>query len=744
MSRDAAGEVSGRAGVTVGGVLVVAAGMAAALGATLLLRPWLPHTQFVLFYGAIALASAVGGLRLAFPTLVLSVVIAEVAVIEGYGIPALGTTLFLRVALLVAVALGIILLVDRLQRARHASQEALLEVRRQAERAESQAAELQAQVAESGVLAAELRDVNRRLAEQMDGAERTAARAARLQRLTARLLDTVGEGPVTGSIAREARRAADASVAAVALPAEGGGVEVRGVDARGPDAADLQESWVALMTDVVTTGTARWVEPETEAAGPALAVLPLGGEQGGGGAILFAFRRPGGFAPDERWFTALVAQECAEALERARLHGMGMRALVRAEFAERRLAFLAEASARMAASLDYREALGALARMTVPELTDCCMVHLMEEGGGLRLVDVAHSDHGLEAECRALEEAQPGAACAVDLQRVVDSGDVALVEFREGVGPDDAGAGPEHLRRLGMESQLVVPIILHGRGSGAITLAGETTRTFSDADRTLAVELARRAAQAVQNARLYQAAAHASEAKSNFLAVISHELRTPLNAIIGYADLLLLGIPKDLPEQTRRQVERIRFASDGLLHLVEEVLSFSRIEAGKEVLRVSPLDLSGLLRDAVTMITPMAAEKGLSLQLQLPDEPIRVVSDEHKIRQVVTNLLSNAVKFTDRGGIQVSGAISDGSAVVEVRDTGIGIAAGDIDRIFDPFWQVEPAATRRFGGTGLGLGVARKLVRLLEGRLDVSSEVGRGSAFTLVLPLTVMTPANDA
>jgi signal transduction histidine kinase len=291
------------------------------------------------------------------------------------------------------------------------------------------------------------------------------------------------------------------------------------------------------------------------------------------------------------------------------------------------------------------------------------------------------------------------------------------------------------LRNLGLREQLSVPIQVEAATIGVITFAiSESSRTFDEADITLAAELGRRAGQAVQNARLYQAAHHASEAKSNFLAVMSHELRTPLNAIIGYSDLLLLGVPNSVPDRAMHQVERIRVAAGTLLNLVEEVLSFSRIEAGKEEVRISPVDMNHLVRECLAMVEPLAAQKHLQLNVVMPDEPVKIVSDDRKIRQILTNLLSNAVKFTEQGTIALELSEVDREVQIIVEDTGIGIPQEYLERIFDPFWQVEPASTRRFGGTGLGLGVARKLARLLDGKLHVTSTVGQGSRFVLMLP----------
>jgi signal transduction histidine kinase len=194
-------------------------------------------------------------------------------------------------------------------------------------------------------------------------------------------------------------------------------------------------------------------------------------------------------------------------------------------------------------------------------------------------------------------------------------------------------------------------------------------------------------------------------------------------------------VPHAIPERALHQVERIRVSARALLHLVEEVLSFSRIEAGKEDIRISPVELKALIGECLALVEPMALHKQLEVRLSLPDEPVKIVSDERKIRQILTNLLSNAVKFTEQGMVSVKLRRRGGEVHIVVADTGIGISQEHLERIFDPFWQVEPATTRRFGGTGLGLGVARKLARLLEGRLDVRSVEGKGSTFLLALPV---------
>ncbi|MGH7446678.1 MAG: sensor histidine kinase, partial [Longimicrobiales bacterium] len=338
---------------------------------------------------------------------------------------------------------------------------------------------------------------------------------------------------------------------------------------------------------------------------------------------------------------------------------MELRARVRAEFAERRLALLAEASARLAASLDYLASLASLAQLAVPEIADWCVIHLIDDDGVLRLIAASHSDPEMTARRRALEERYPATLQdRAPIAEVLRTGQVVHIEGMTDEYLCQIARDEQHLaemRSFGLRAQLSVPLRVEDRVGGVVTLGNaESGRSFGESDITLAQELGRRAGNAVENARLYQAAHHASETKSDFLAVMSHELRTPLNAIIGYSDLLLMGVPQGVPDAARRQIERIRSASTTLLHLVEEVLSFSRVEAGKEDIRISPVELGTVVRECVAMIEPLASEKGLGLHVDQPATPLKVISDERKIRQILTNLLSNAVKFTETGSIEVT------------------------------------------------------------------------------------------
>ena len=232
----------------------------------------------------------------------------------------------------------------------------------------------------------------------------------------------------------------------------------------------------------------------------------------------------------------------------------------------------------------------------------------------------------------------------------------------------------------------------------------------------------------------------ASQAKSEFMATMSHELRTPLNAMIGYADLLLMGVPADIPGPSREQVERIRLSANHLLQLIEEILTFSRLDAGRENVQLGEVQLADVLGEASAIIQPLASRKGLRFVCDSRVDAKTVRTDARKLRQILLNLLGNAVKFTETGAVELTAAFEGDWLVVEVRDTGSGISEEDLDQLFQPFWQADSSNTRTAEGTGLGLAITHRFVHLLGGRITVQSKAGQGSTFRVSLPIPAPEP----
>lgn len=416
--------------------------------------------------------------------------------------------------------------------------------------------------------------------------------------------------------------------------------------------------------------------------------------------------------------------------------------------ADEALRFLDEAGRTLAASLEVKATLERAAELALGHLADLCTVDLLEDGV-IRRALVRPRHPGGNGAAAPLQDRAPRLDDAHSpLATALRTGEPQLVSVVDeqvirGMTSDEEYRAV--LRRLGATTAMAIPLRARGETLGVIGMSrnGETEGYYGPDDLALGEELARRVALAIDNARLYEAAREASQAKSQFLATMSHELRTPMNAIIGYADLLDAEVAGPLLPEQRSQLQRITASSQHLLQLIDSILTFSRLEAGREVVDRDPVDLGTLVRETAMLIEPMAAAKGLAFHVDVPHSPLTTLTDAGKVRQIVLNLLGNAVKFTDSGVVAVRVAADSygANALLEVSDTGIGILPEQRERIFDPFAQVEQAPSRRVGGTGLGLSVTRHLARLLGGDVVLHSEIGRGSTFSVRLPLHAEAPA---
>ncbi len=402
-------------------------------------------------------------------------------------------------------------------------------------------------------------------------------------------------------------------------------------------------------------------------------------------------------------------------------------------------------------TLDPDEVLGLVARFTRTLLGAHYVTVNTAQDGEVRVV----ASVGL----RNSEAAEPGDHYADFAQRVMEA------EKPLAVGGAEADFGievfPFHLRE-GMRVGLGIPLSLYGQTFGALIVGYRREYTLTPRDTRLALTLAGHAAVAISNARLHHAVEEHSHqlegayeelnqltrAKERFYNAISHDLRTPVGAIKGYMELLLEDMADELSPETCWVVENSQRAATTLLALVNDLLDFAKLEAGKVEMNIRTAMLEEIVEDALATVRPQAEAKGLQLVVPPLDDLPPLQTDPKRVCQILVNLLSNAVKFTPSGEIALRARYVEGDAFatppgdgaaqsngpapqfeIQVADTGPGIAAENLDRIFQEFEQVAGSE-----GTGLGLPISRKLARLLGGELVVESEVGEGSTFVLRLP----------
>ncbi len=294
---------------------------------------------------------------------------------------------------------------------------------------------------------------------------------------------------------------------------------------------------------------------------------------------------------------------------------------------------------------------------------------------------------------------------------------------------------PRHLPDWIKAAGLAVGIALILSLAGAIVLRRQVnarTRELQQINREMEARIQERTAEL---AAAMEKARESDRLKSVFLATMSHELRTPLNSIIGFTGILLQGLAGTLNPEQQKQMRMVQRSARHLLSLINDVLDISKIEAGELSLSHTDFELGPSIERVVRLISPMAEQKGLDLEVEIADGVASVTSDQRRLEQVMLNLLNNAVKFTEQGGIRISCRTDGDHCLVSVADTGIGIREEEMAGLFQPFHQVDTSLVRKREGTGLGLSISRKLMVMMGGAIEVQSRWGRGSSFTLRFPI---------
>jgi signal transduction histidine kinase/ActR/RegA family two-component response regulator len=411
-----------------------------------------------------------------------------------------------------------------------------------------------------------------------------------------------------------------------------------------------------------------------------------------------------------------------------------------------RLEFLAEAGRVLSESLDLETTLASLARLTIPRFADYCLLFELSAGENISLVASAHVDAGKERILHFVGERyrfvpdNPGSPIARALR---EGGPVLLlrVSRADGEAVTSDPALLEAFDRLDPRSLLLLPLAARGQTLGVMLLAmaAESGRAYGEDDLVVGRELSYRAALAIDNARLYTEAETANRAKDQFLAVLSHELRTPITPVLMSA--LRLGQDPELPERLREEIERIRRNAELQAKLIDDLLDLTRVAQGKVQLHFEAVDVHALVHQAVQVFCASNIQrKRLDCRIEDGAAEYHVWADPVRLQQVVWNLVQNAVKFTpDDGRVEVrTSNPAPGRLLVEVSDTGIGIDPEVLPRLFDAWEQGGRSMSRRFGGLGLGLALAKTLVMLHGGTLTAFSEgAGKGATFTLELATTV-------
>ena len=400
--------------------------------------------------------------------------------------------------------------------------------------------------------------------------------------------------------------------------------------------------------------------------------------------------------------------------------------------------FLAEASTTLAALVDYESTLQRVARLAVPFFADWCAVDLIDEDGTVRQLACANVDPTKEQRSLDLHRRYlPNRDCPYGTPKVLRTGQSEVLPEITADVLAAVAQDAEHLktlRRLGMRSYICVPLAVHGRTLGCITfIVAQSGRRYGADDLALAEDLARRAAIAIENARLYAEVRLADQRKDEFLAMLAHELRNPLAPIRNA--LSLMGVDNNDSDTVAWARDLMERQVEQLVRLVDDLLDVSRIMRGKIELRKEPVELATLVGRAVETAQPVIDAEEDILSVSLPTEPLWIEGDPIRLAQVISNLLNNASKYTDRRGhIWLEATAENQRAIIRVRDDGIGIDPELLHRVFDLFTQADRSIERAKGGLGVGLTLVRSLVEMHGGTVQAFSEESARFEFVIQLP----------
>jgi signal transduction histidine kinase/CheY-like chemotaxis protein len=464
------------------------------------------------------------------------------------------------------------------------------------------------------------------------------------------------------------------------------------------------------------------------------------------GVIVVGWAEAGPVPRSQEELLKQFAHQAVIAIENLRLFDEVQARTAQLQRSVEELEALGEVGRTVSASLDLDTVLRSIiANACALVRADGGIIHVLDEATGF--FEMA-AEVGMTAGLARLIQSLPAHSESTLVGRAAIRREPVQIEDAlqaEGYAPKEAVVA------AGIRALLAVPMLREGHVIGALVLTKNVPGAFSAETIELLKSFAGQSALAIHNAKLFneleqrgRELAAASRHKSEFLANMSHELRTPLNAIIGIAEMLREDAEDAGQDDLVEPLGRIHRAGGHLLQLINEILDLSKIEAGKLELHLEEIELAALIREVAATAEPLAARNGNRLIVECPKGIGSIRSDTTRLRQIVLNLLSNACKFTEQGQVRLSLGVDPDGLTITVADTGIGMSAEQIGRLFQEFSQADSSTTRRYGGTGLGLAISRKLARLMGGDITIESAPGVGTTFTVRLPVEPARPAEAA
>lgn len=409
--------------------------------------------------------------------------------------------------------------------------------------------------------------------------------------------------------------------------------------------------------------------------------------------------------------------------------------------------FLAEVSKVLSSTLDYKETLTNIARLVVPQLADWFSVDLVDAEGRFELAEIEHQDPEKVQWVQAYREKFPiDPDAPTGLPAIVRTGKSELYPEITDDMVVAAARSEEELaiaRLIGLRAAMSVPLVARGKIIGVASFVSALPgKTYDEQDLALAEEVGRRAGMALDNARLYQEIRQAYEQKDEFVSMASHELKTPVTSLKGFTFVLQRRLSKSGDEQSLHYLSRMDAQLNKLSKLIRELLDISRIQTGKLELQQAPFDLDTFVKETVENVQAATTTHHLLVEGKAQ---VYVFGDKDRLEQVLINLLTNAIKYSPQANnVVVYVARDEKCAIVRVQDFGIGIDEIYQQKIFERFYQVTDPEEKTYPGLGIGLYISKEIIERHNGRLEVHSRKGEGATFTIILPLLVDAPPENA